>query len=153
MASYAFRRRRRDNTTIANRRLPRFANARLSPSLNYYHGRSDSSRRLQLYEDRRQWHPEGSSAPARSFSVSRHRLTVVRPKANRDSSRPFDWSGGILTFGEELSPAVTFQSPSRVLVCVRRKVRKEVLHSLGKTGRLGQNKPRFSEYSSISCRR
>lgn len=97
---------------------------------------------LSVYEDRRSYHPIGLNAPARSFSRSRHRLKVshAAPRSKALSSPT--------TFTSHIA----FQSPSRVLVCVRRQRRKEVIHALGKSGRSGQRRPRRSEYSSISCK-
>ena len=126
------RRNRRDNVSIANRRLPYFSSSPRSMS------------QLSLIEDRRVYNPLGSLSPARSISRNTHALVVpndrVSPSRSR-SNRSF------------LSPPsfVGFQAPKKVLVCVRRQRRKEVLHALKKTGRVGQRRPRFSDYSSIKC--
>lgn len=104
---------------------------------------------LTQFEDRRQWHPEGTYAPARSFSQSRHRLVAARPKI---SARPPRLSK---RYSQRLySPThrIAFSNPSRVLICVRRQQRREVLHAFRKTGRGGHRRPRYNHYSSISCR-
>lgn len=45
-----------------------------------------------------------------------------------------------------------FVAPQKVVVCVRRKTRKEVLHALGYTGRgRGGGKKRFNHYSKVHC--
>lgn len=85
-------------------------------------------------EDRRYWHPD-PVAPARSFSRSRHRLTV-------SSSRP----------SRQTKAAISFASPRRVLVCVRRQVRKEVLFATRRNGRNGGRNYRRNAYSEVSCR-
>jgi len=37
------------------------------------------------------------------------------------------------------------------ILCVRRRIRKEVLHAFKKTGKGGNRKPRFTERSKIKC--
>lgn len=101
------------------------------------------SSRLLLYEDRRQFHPEGVYARPATFDGSRQRIGVSSsPNVNKRKgrSRPF------------FKPILAFEHPLRVVLCARRKIRKEVLHALGKSGRGGQRKPRYSYYSSISCK-
>lgn len=100
---------------------------------------------LLAFEDRRLWNPEGDIAPARSFSTTRHRLRAVlspsiqvRDRYEDRSYRPVPWLIG-------------FRNPSRVLVCVRRKQRREVLFALGQGGKNGQSSHRLSEYSDIHC--
>lgn len=108
---------------------------------------------LSEFEDRREWHPEGFARPARLFSRPRHRLSLVdqprrsRTPLNRD---PFSH---LRSFNSQTKARIAFREPDRVLVCVRRNIRKEVLHAFRKTGRVGQRRPRRSFYSSISCRR
>jgi len=136
------KRKKRGRVTIdnANRRLPLDHNYRplVSPI---------RSLRLQNFEDRRRWHPLGIAAPAKSFSSPRHRLVLTESlgqssvkKLNRN---PF----------ASLSSKISFKAPGSVLVCVRRRQRREVLHALRKAGKTGQKRPRRSEYSSISCKR
>lgn len=63
-------------------------------------------------------------------------------------NRPFKPSRPFAT----LSPVVRFEAPKKVLVCIRRKQRREVLHAKGIAGRRGLRMPRRSPYSSVSCR-
>lgn len=101
---------------------------------------------LRLYEDRRYWHPEGNIAPARSFSHPRHRLKTVVPRS-RQNELPYKNVG--------YSPVpylVGFRNPSRVLICVRRKQRREVMFAMGYGGKAGnQFRHRTSEYSDVRC--
>jgi hypothetical protein len=46
-----------------------------------------------------------------------------------------------------------FRVPEEVAVCVRRKIRKEVLHAIRKAGKVGQRRPKRNFTSQISCRR
>lgn len=86
-------------------------------------------------EDRRTYHPEGIYRPASSRFQSFHRLEVPRDSA----------------IGRDPWGRVAFSSPQNVFVCIRRKIRKEVLHALKKAGKRGQKAPRRSAYSDIQC--
>lgn len=101
---------------------------------------------LQMIEDRRQFHPEREARPARSFSSSLHRLQVPsRPMRVSKGAR-----GSVLMSGP--SYKIGFVAPRKVLICVRRKQRREVLHALHKTGRSGPRRPsRRSYYSDVRC--
>jgi len=98
---------------------------------------------LSEIEDRRNYHPSGVTSPARSFSRPQHTLVTPGPK-NPDRV-------GNSIRSSTLPSAVAFQAPTKVLVCVRRHIRKEVLHALQKTGKSGQKRPRRSYYSDIHC--
>lgn len=91
---------------------------------------------LELFEDRRLFHPD-PLPPAASFHTPRHRLVV--PKKHRVGR------GALPHF-------LGFQAPKRVLICVRRKIRKEVLHAYKKTGPGSGRPKRRGPYSGISCR-
>lgn len=49
------------------------------------------------------------------------------------------------------NPFIGFENPMKVITCVRRGVRKEVLHARKKTGLIGQKKPKRTAYSNIHC--
>jgi len=112
----------RENISFANRRLT---------ALNFT---TRPLTFLQTIEDRRDFHPEQAARPARSFSRSVHSLAVPRQR------------GGRLPIG------VTFENPTKVLVCVRRKSRREILFAAGHTGKgSALGKRRRSHYSEIQC--
>lgn len=116
----------------ANRRLPlSISPLRLSP--------------LTLYEDRRLFHPDPLPA-ARSFNKLNHSL-VLRDRTYTARSNTFNRSTG----RSQTKAAISFENPDRVLVCVRRGIRKEVLHALRKTGKVGQKRPRRSVFSDVHC--
>lgn len=100
---------------------------------------------LTLYEDRRQFHPEGIYAPAKSFNSTRHRIAVPKSNYKVPLSQYSALGQTYPTY------KLAFEAPTKVLVCVRRKIRKQVLHALSKTGKVGQNRPKISDYSHISC--
>lgn len=120
----------------ANRRLPTTFS---SPRSITYPGTGY----LIQTEDRRTFHPEGSARPARSRFQSFHRLEVTSPRLD-------PWRDYFST-PRSLPTTVAFKSAPNVLVCVRRKIRKEVLHAIKKAGRRGQKAPRRSAYSDIQC--
>lgn len=147
--------RRRDTSRITNHPVARKQDYQHNVSPSYIPTRNwiRPNPVLTYYEDRRQWHPEGAYRPARSFSQPRHRLTIVEP---RRASQPYSsWRSPYLRSNFSLTQRVAFQKPEKVLVCVRRQQRREVLFARKKTGRGAgrRSKPRFNFYSSISCRR
>lgn len=103
---------------------------------------------LRAISDRRTWHPEGVYRPASSFNRYQHTLTVRPVPRQQVVSR----SSHYTPYVARSRALVRFENPDRVLVCVRRQRRREVLHALRKNGRRGQKPPRRSWYSSISCR-
>lgn len=98
---------------------------------------------LSEVDDGRTWHPDPFSRPDRTLSGGRARLQAP-PIRGRTGSR---------SSPAVFSPVVAFQGPSRVLVCVRRARRKEVLHAKGFYGKRRLRKPTRSVLSNISCRR
>lgn len=101
---------------------------------------------LTEVEDRRTWNPEGQFAPARSLSSPRHRLTVK----NRPSKYQHSLKKSFPNYSQTKG-LVSFKAPENVMVCVRRKIRKEVIFAKRKAGKVGQKRPRRSFYSSIHC--
>lgn len=55
--------------------------------------------------------------------------------------------------GDHLSRRVGFQHPWQVMICIRRKQRKEVMFAIGRAGRGGgfQKKPRRNFWSEVRC--
>lgn len=132
---------RRDVNIIANRRLP--TDLSLPRSIQAVLNRRLS---LSLIEDRRVFHPDGLARPARSLYRRRPRLRVIQPRLERRSKNVTS------RLARSSTPSFfAFADAPRVAVCVRRKVRQEVLHALKKTGSKGQRRPRRSFTSSIVC--
>lgn len=141
----------RDDNSISRQSLPRvkkwpysrseelrwLQNARKA-AYDLPRGKTDET--LQQIEDRRTWHPDGTHRPARSFTRSTHRLTA-----------PYDPSEAFGISFDRPTYKIGFLNPNRVLICVRRKIRRQVLHAFRIAGGSGFKKPRFSEYSRISC--
>lgn len=89
-------------------------------------------------EDRRQWHPERQNRPFAAAPIQARRpVAKQRPAFSQPS---------------QTKAIIAFADPSRVAVCVRRGVRREVLHALKVAGGTGQRRPRFNASSKISCK-
>jgi len=95
-----------------------------------------------LPDDRRYYHPD--PVPTYKRLNGRPARVVAAPPAKRATAR----SG---TLPELISPeALLFENPSRVNVCVRRGVRKEVIHATGVAGT--KVKPgKYSPKSKVRC--
>lgn len=106
---------------------------------------------LRQYEDRRTFHPQGPQRSARSFSSFHHRLRVAGipiVETNRDAGYQQNFISGNF---DALPYRIGFVKPERILICVRRKIRREVLHALKIAGGRGFKRPTFNEYSSVRC--
>lgn len=108
--------------------------------------RHTSPTALREIEDRRTYHPQGPKRPARSVDKPLHRLVITKgPEHPAPSKR----SQATLS---ALPKGVSFHAPKKVLVCVRRQARKEVLFALSKTGKGARaRRRRHSYYSKIGC--
>lgn len=117
----------RDSSHIANLRLPRYVVSRV---------RFPSPTR-RLLEDRRFYHPLGRlDRPAFATRRSAARL-VARHQDGRMQTKA----------------RISFADPRRVMVCVRRKERREVLFARGVGGsKRRQRKPRRTPLSAVSCK-
>lgn len=129
---------RRDTAvSIANQRLPFAIN-------------TNQSFGFSQFGDRRNYHPDGFYRPALRFSGAPARYSVGPASTRRSQSIKKKFSGLRPESGRSF---LAFSDPGRVLICARRKIRREVMFARRKTGRVGQKRPRFNWYSSISCRR
>lgn len=126
---------RRNRNRTARRDVSYITSPRLIEPISFDHLRLSS---LEPIEDRRTFHPEQALRPARSFSRATHALEVSRSPASRRAHLP--------------PSRVVFEDANRVLVCVRRKRRREVVFAMGKAGK-GQHRraPRRSYFSDIGC--
>lgn len=100
---------------------------------------------LSLFEDNRQWSPDTYSRTTRRLGGVPARLSVSN--AVSTSGRPGKHRSYFFP-----SPTVTFQRPGSVVLCIRRHVRRQVLHAFSIAGKKGLNPPRRTAASNISCR-
>lgn len=149
--------RRRDVSNIANQRLPVSKNYQV---LSFSPRRSLSGfMPLREFEDRRTWHPLRATRPARSFFTSGTRLVDVNDETFRkhETSRLVRNTFGALWTHHDTNTgnwAIGFARPGNVITCVKRKIRREVLHALHLTGAGsgGKASDRWTERSEIRCR-
>lgn len=113
--------------------------------------------RLSPIEDRRLHHPLGKARPAKQVSGHPVKPHVVKPVKRRvvvkrgPGGRPMR-STRIVSI-QTVPSRIRFASPKRTLICLKRKIRAEVLHAFKKTGR-GSPRKRHSRrnfHSSVSC--
>lgn len=145
---------RRDDNPISSGTLPR------RPSLKWdyvaFNKEIRNFRResLEDYEDRRRFHPLQAAAPALSYNQRRSLLTLgARPANRRSVYHTPGYAAQPLNLFSATKAAIAFARPRRVLVCIRRKIRREVMHALMKTGAgQGKQKPPIRNWlSQISC--
>lgn len=102
---------------------------------------------LSEVEDRRTFHPDQDDRPVRSS-----RRSAVTSQPNHPSrARARAAARAPALHNVVASVFQTFRYPSSVAICIRRKMRDEVLHALGKTGK-GSGRPRRRNANSkIRC--
>lgn len=100
---------------------------------------------LEAPQDLREWHPDPAGSLPRTVTGQRARL-VVHPPGKRASgrSRPFQAHSPV-------PHAIGFHAPHRVWICIRRRIRKQVLHAFGIAGSRGLRRPRRNQWSGVFC--
>lgn len=106
--------------------------------------------RSALIDDRRRWDP--GDTPRDAFG--RQARVVMSPKAasktrqqsdvNRKQRRTY-----VPPF--LLREVASFSDPRRVMVCLRRKTRREVLFAKSKTGKGARSRKRRNQWSNVRC--
>jgi len=91
-------------------------------------------RSLSELEDRRVNYPS-TSRPIQTVRAN------VKLLPNR--SNPF--------YPNQVPAFLRFDVPENVIICARRKIRKQVMHAFNNSGRGGQRKPRRNNNSDIRC--
>lgn len=93
---------------------------------------------LTLIEDRRSYDFEPATRPARLFSGSVASMVatpkIIKGKIRNPASVPYQ---------------IAFAAPRETLICVRRKMRREVLHALRRKGKGGRG--RRGKWSNVKC--
>lgn len=125
------------------------------------------NRSLLAIEDRRLFHPQGKAAPARGSFRSATQLVV--PRSSVSSTRwveptpsnpivPWRKNPYIHSVGEpyafpnaKFPYSLAFRAPNRMAICLRRSIRRNVLHAFGVAGSVNLRPPKYSEYSRIKC--
>lgn len=132
----------RDTSVIANR-----AERLLQPSLPSLRPWRVSS--FVDVEDGRSWHPD----PERGAVTvgGRWARLVVHPRPAVAYSRPL-WSWRGTPRGVQVPVGLRFESPLKVITCLRRKVRREVIFARRKAGAGARSRVRARNWrSEIGC--
>ena len=93
---------------------------------------------LRLLEDRRTFHPDKMTRPAGAVTKKATRLRAGRSSS---ISRPHG----------PLPHHVGFSIPKQVAICIRRKIRKQVLFAKNKTRKGSGSRRNRNEWSDIVC--
>lgn len=102
------------------------------------------SSRLRVIEDRRTYHPLTYRPIPRTFQRNPIKIVYSDDRSKKNSQK--------VQSSRYPSAYLKVNAPDRVLLCVRRKMRKEVLHALKKTGKgVSQRKPRRNQWSDVHC--
>nr|QJB18934.1 MAG: hypothetical protein [Microvirus sp.] len=155
MGSRKHRRRDAHTTAIANPKLSR-------PTLNVI----KPTTLLKTLEDRRTYHPMGPTRPAKKLSgvPSSHKLRP-QPKNVNLAKKPKSkllrvtrGPGGRPLKSKphsahDLKQRLMMKEPLKTVICLKRKIRSEVLFAKKYAGKSGakKNKPRRNAYSNIGC--
>lgn len=103
---------------------------------------------LQEVEDRRLFHPLGMFAPPKTVGGSPAGI-VVRNKPPTPRQRASSFHNKVRS---QTKATLTFAEPSRTVMCIRRKERREVLFAKGGAGSRRMRPPKRTPWSDISCR-
>lgn len=123
---------KRDDYSIANGDNYSFEFTPYSPPLSLPDQPAIWSDLMEV-EDRRRYQP-GRPAGFRAAASTRSAVAPTKTHANLTQS-----------------VVQTFKAPAHVAICVRRKIRKAVLHALKKTGRGSSPPRRRNYYSGVRC--
>lgn len=142
-----FLKRERDTIDIANPVKDRFPYERGLILLSSPTRSIDDLSNIQLstIEDRREFNP--TDYQVRTMSGAPHRLALYDKRVMRKQAYVADRA----LHPSQTKARIGFATPQNVLVCVRRKMRKEVLFALGKAGGGARRPPRRNWTSYLAC--
>lgn len=121
-----------------------------------------------LYQDRRLWHPLGANRPAVSKTEFIPRIIERRPWRDPGPNYPLVDPRGVpqKLVPSKIDPSgwtyiadkpgvldkwrLGYEDPWKVIICLKRKMRQEVMHALGYAGK-PHKKPKFNQYSYVRC--
>lgn len=136
----------RSNTSLASRDLLGSLLERVSmpPAVA-----EPSVTNLADVEDGRLWHPDPEQG---ALTIGGRFAQVVvhkRPIVSRSNTI---WSASGLPVGVQVPVGVRFESPLKVITCVRRKVRRQIMFATGRSGKgVKKRQPRRNWRSNVSC--
>lgn len=110
-----------------------------------------------IYEDRRRWHPEGANALPRSMVQFKNIISERPPNFVGDEIYNPRTGELIYTKGSQLNQTtfkpwkMAFDNPWKTIICLKRKMRREVIHAMGFAGKAQSKKPRWTQFSFVRC--
>lgn len=112
----------------------------------------DPTALFQPLDDGRYWHPDPDQGALTIGGRYARVIVHQRPLVARSKALS-SWIGGKgLPIGLQVPVGVKFESPYRVLTCVRRKVRRAVVFARGKAGKgVKKRRPRRTWRSNVVC--
>lgn len=145
----------------AQRNVNTVARYRIRPAqgISLYNRLAPKTNLFTLYENRRTWHPEGAYRPSRSLVQNYPRITETPPTRTQASYIPV-WKGddyvvphtGEILLFKHMNPfKITWEHPLKMIVCLRRKMRKEMMHALGIAGKTGFKPKHLTPNSYVKC--
>lgn len=153
-------RRRRKNSSSGERDTSVIANAGVARQSHLSPVQFESS--LQEIEDRRTFHPVGPYRPIRRVSTAAPATVTLRDRKYKKAAAVVgrSWRSPLFRGANVLSAlrsqtkaSLALSNPERVVACVRRQRRKEVLFAERKAGRSGRalRRRRRNETSNYRC--
>lgn len=126
---------------------------------------SSPKSKLSLYQDRRLYHPLGDNRPMASKTESYPQLTErpslshprISPRSPYNPIRKIErdlintTTGEIASFGAYDPFKISWENPYKMIICLKRQMRREVMHALGMAGKSGFKKPKFTQHSFVRC--
>lgn len=94
---------------------------------------------LKQFEDRREYHPDRQNRPPAALPRSSRKLVIVTPQ-NKAATRK-----------TTLPSKLGFSAPQGVVLCVRRKQRREILFAKSRTGRGAHTPKKRNAWSNVKC--
>lgn len=116
-----------------------------------------------LYEDRRLWHPLGPRAFPKSKTQAYPKIDELPAKIKsyqyppgspirRIGNDDVDTRTGEVLYHRAYDPfKISWDNPYKMIICLKRAMRREVMHALGYAGKTGFKKPKYTQYSTVRC--
>ena len=141
------RRHNRRHDAVTNTSHQNTANAQVAHAIQKILARPP----LTQIEDRRTHHPDGRLRPAKKINGTRlspHKIKITKKIVQRRAGTAVHKTKTVRI--RTIPTRIKFAAPKKVMICVRRKVRREVLLAFGRGGGRHKN-PKRNRYSEVSC--
>lgn len=141
------------------RDLSRITNGGLTYRLAYSYLKNPLPMRINptVGSDRRLWNPNklkpatdvyGRTVSPTDVSI---RNSDIPWEKIMNPPRKLDWRPKLSTQLKNAPWWYGFQNADKVWICLKRKMRKEIMHAMGIAGKTGQKSPHYNPYSHVRC--